>query len=76
MVPAERFDSLRRELGDGFEAIEIDSSPGNACGIPSSAHSVVTTDLVDEEGHPTRAALDRVLSLFETRLRGDGPAPA
>ena len=22
------------------------------------------------------AALDRVLSLFETRLRGDGPAPA
>lgn len=69
MVPAERFDTLRRELGDGFEAIEIDSKPGNAHGIARSAHSVVTTDLVDEEGHPTRAALDRVLALFNERLR-------
>lgn len=67
-VPAERFDALRRELGSGFEAIEIDSSPGNAFGIPRTAHSVVTTDLVDREGHPTRAALDRVLGFFRERL--------
>ena len=32
------------------------------------AHSVVTADLVDEEGHPTRQALDRVLTLFRERL--------
>jgi dienelactone hydrolase len=74
MVPAERFERLRRELGDGFEAIEIDSRPGNPHGIPRSAHSVVTKDLVDEAGHPTRAALERVLSFFEERLRPPGPA--
>jgi hypothetical protein len=30
---------------------------------------VVTTELIDEEGHPTRQALDRVLSLFREQLR-------
>lgn len=68
MVPAERFATLRRELGSGFEGIEIDSGPGNTFGIPRTAHSVVTNDLVDEEGHPTRIALDRVLSFFQERL--------
>lgn len=68
MCPPERFDTLRRELGEGFEGIEIDSSPGNPDGIPRIAHSVVTNDLVDEEGHPTREALDRVLDLFRERL--------
>lgn len=66
--PGARFRRLREEFGDGFEAIEIDSSPGNAHGIPRSAHSVVTKDLVDEEGHPTRQALDRVLGFFRERL--------
>jgi hypothetical protein len=69
MCPKERFDTLRRELGDRFEAIEIDSSPGNAYGIPRTAHSVVTVDLVDREGHPTRQALDRVIGFFEERLK-------
>jgi dienelactone hydrolase len=70
MCPKERFDTLRRELGpQGFEAIEIDSGPGNPHGIPRSAHSVVTKDLVDEQGHPTRAALDRVLAFFAQQLR-------
>jgi dienelactone hydrolase len=68
LVPRQRFETLRRELGDGFEAIEIDSSPGNPYGIPRSAHSVVTKDLVDEAGHPTRAALERVLAFFRERL--------
>lgn len=69
MCPPERFARLRRELGEGFEAIEIDSSEGNAHGIPATAHSVVTKDLVDEAGHPTREALDRVLAFFAERLR-------
>jgi hypothetical protein len=68
MVPQARFDTLRRELGEAFEAIEIDSSRGNPHGIPGSAHSVVTADLVDEEGHPTRQALERVLGFFRERL--------
>jgi dienelactone hydrolase len=68
MCPGERFETLRRELGAGFEAIEIDSGPGNPHGIPRSAHSVVTVDLVDAEGHPTRQALERVLGFFRERL--------
>jgi dienelactone hydrolase len=68
LCPAERFETLREELGEAFEAVEIDSSPGNPHGIARIAHSVVTTDLVDEEGHPTQAALHRVLEVFRERL--------
>ena len=67
-VPAARFATLKRELGDRFVAVEIDSSPGNPHGIPEDAHSVLTEHLVDEPGHPTRDALDRVLALFRDRL--------
>ncbi|MGH9760765.1 MAG: hypothetical protein ACREDR_18110 [Blastocatellia bacterium] len=70
VCPPERFETLRRELGAGFEGIEIDSSPGNKFGIKPKSHSVVTTDLVDEEGHPTKDALDRVLQFFKERLIG------
>ena len=68
-VPEARFDTLRRELGDAFIAVEIDSSKGNPHGIPRGAHSVLTQHLVDEPGHPTREALDRVLAFFADRLR-------
>jgi dienelactone hydrolase len=67
-APAERFETLRSALGDGFVAVEIDSSPGNPHGIPRRAHSVLTNDLVDEPGHPTRAALDQVLEFLRERL--------
>jgi dienelactone hydrolase len=67
--PAERFATLRRELGAAFEAIEVDSSPGNPYGIPARAHAVLTVDLVDEPGHPTRAALDRVMTFLDQRLQ-------
>jgi dienelactone hydrolase len=68
LAPAERFARLREELGDGFVAVEIDSSKGNPHGNPRTAHSVLTEHLVDEPGHPTRAALDQVLQLFRDRL--------
>jgi len=67
-VPEARFQRLRDELGDRFLAVEIDSSPGNRYGIPKRAHSVLTEHLVDEPGHPTRDALDRVLAFFRERL--------
>jgi dienelactone hydrolase len=67
--PRERFERLRRELGGSFEAVEIDSSPGNRHGIPSRAHSVLTLDLVDTPGHPTLAARDRVIAFLDERLR-------
>jgi len=68
-VPPARFETLRRELGDAFIAVEIDSSKGNPYGIPRAAHSVLTQHFVDEPGHPTREALDRVLAFFAERLR-------
>jgi dienelactone hydrolase len=69
LVPPARFETLRRELGDAFIDIEIDSSPGNPHQIKKNAHSVLTIDLVDEPGHPTRDALDQVLEFLRTRLR-------
>jgi hypothetical protein len=72
LSPPARFETLRRELGDAFIGVEIDSSKTNAHGIPRLAHSVVTEHLVDEEGHPTRDALDQVLEFFRTRLQVGG----
>lgn len=69
MAPGERFARLEQELGDSFVGVTIDSSPGNVHGIRKMAHSVLTEDLVDEPGHPTRDALQQVLDLFERRLR-------
>lgn len=73
-VPPERFARLREELGDRFVGVEIDSSKGNPHGNPTTAHSVLTEHLVDEPGHPTRDALDRVLDLFRTRLLTPPPS--
>lgn len=69
LCPPERFAHLRELLGEGFEGIEIDSSSGNRWGHRRAAHSVLTEDLIDREGQPTQAALQRVLSFFEERLR-------
>ncbi len=68
-VPAERFAHLREVFGDRLVAIEIENRKGrNPFDIPRNAHSVVTEHLVDEPGHPTRDALDRVLDFFKQRL--------
>jgi hypothetical protein len=72
LVPAERFATFRRLLGDRFAGTEIDSSPGNPHGLDPSAHSVLTEAFVDEPGHPTRVALDEVLDLFRRTLLGTG----
>ncbi|MGO4190273.1 dienelactone hydrolase family protein [Arthrobacter sp. YAF17] len=72
--PAARFETMRREFGESFESIEIDSSPGNRFGIARSAHCVLTVDLVDTPGHPTREALDRTIEFIGERLL-PGTAP-
>jgi dienelactone hydrolase len=66
--PPERFAALRALLGDGFVGVELDSSPGNPHGHRKGAHSVLTEDLDDRPGTPTREALDQVLDLFRHRL--------
>jgi dienelactone hydrolase len=68
-----RFKTLRRELGEGFESIEIDSSPGNPWGFKRVAHSVLTEELVDDDANPTKQALQRVLAFFDERLRDTPP---
>lgn len=72
LVPEERFARLRDELGDAFVGVEIDSSKGNPHGFGATAHSVLTEELVDEPGHPTRDALEQVLDLFRRRLLAPG----
>jgi dienelactone hydrolase len=66
--PPDRFETLRRELGDGFSGVELDSSKGNPAGHPATAHSVLTEHLDDRPGTPTRAAVDQVLAFFKERL--------
>jgi dienelactone hydrolase len=76
MSGAARFATLKRELGDAFIAVELDSSPDNPHGHPKMAHSVLTEHLQDREGTPTRAALDQTLSFFREKLGvGTGPGP-
>lgn len=68
LCPPERFAHYRQALGQAFEAIEIDSSPDNPHGIHRYAHSPLTNDLVDRDGHPTQQALHRVLAFLRGQL--------
>jgi len=67
-VPDARWARYRTEFGDNFIGVEIDSSAGNPHDIKKSAHSVLTEELVDQPGHPTKDALDRVIAFFRERL--------
>lgn len=67
-VPAERFAYLRSVLGDGFVGVELSQADGHPDGPLGKHHSVLTGDLIDEQGQPTRAALDQVLDLFRSKL--------
>ena len=67
-VPKERFDFLREQLGDAFVAVELDDERANPNAVMKNPHSVTTEHLIDEQGQPTRAALDQVLDLFRRRL--------
>jgi hypothetical protein len=68
MSPSDRFATLREHLGDAFEVIELDSSPGNAAGFRKSAHSVLTEEVREEPGHPAFAARERVVAFLTERL--------
>jgi dienelactone hydrolase len=69
-VPGERFATLRQRLGDAFEVIEIDSSPGNEHGFGRMAHSVLTDQVRERDGHPAYEARKRVVEFLTTRLVG------
>lgn len=63
-VPDARFDTLKREFGDRFEAIELDPQDA-APGPLKHPHSVLTINLA-EDG-PTKAAEARVIRFFRDR---------
>ncbi|CQD13602.1 dienelactone hydrolase family protein [Mycobacterium europaeum] len=68
VVPAERFAVLKERLGDAFEVIEIDSRPGNRYGFARTAHSVLTDEVREVDGHPAYEARKRVVEFLTQRL--------
>jgi dienelactone hydrolase len=71
---AARFETLRRELGVGFIGTTLPDSAANPNGR-KPPHGVFTTELIDEAGQPTRAAVDEVIGFFRGRLRSPAAAP-
>ncbi|RLP75620.1 dienelactone hydrolase [Mycetocola tolaasinivorans] len=67
-VPRERFATIEAALGDAFDVIELDSSPGNPGGFSRGAHSVLTGEVREVPGHPAAAARERTVEFLRTRL--------
>jgi dienelactone hydrolase len=66
-VPDARFDTLKRDFGDRFEAIEIDAKDARP-GSGMAAHSVLTLHLRDDDPEgPTKRAEQRVIAFFNAR---------
>ncbi|WP_421936956.1 dienelactone hydrolase family protein [Phenylobacterium sp.] len=63
LVPDARFETYRRELGDRFEAIELEDEDAAEAIIPP--HSVLTLHL--KEDGPTKAAEQRTIRFFKER---------
>lgn len=68
LVPSARFATLKARLGDAFEVIEIDSKKGNAHGFGRLAHSVLTLEVREVDGHPAYEARKRVVEFLKARL--------
>ncbi|MBX7433507.1 dienelactone hydrolase family protein [Mycobacterium sp. Y57] len=68
MVPRDRFVTLKNRLGDAFEVIEINSKKGNEDGIGRMAHSVLTDQIREVDGHPAYEARKRVVEFLKSRL--------
>ena len=54
----EQFQRLQREFGAGMEGHTL----------PGEGHATLTIDFVDEPGHPTHNARERILQFFQERL--------
>ena len=68
LVPSKRFETLKREFGDRFEAIELDPADADP-NAPRPAHAVLTLHLNDSDPDgPTRKAEAHVIEFFRKRL--------
>ena len=66
-VPDTRFDALKAEFGDRFEAIELDPKDAQEGG-GMAPHSVLTLHLKDDDPDgPTKKAEERVIAFFKER---------
>lgn len=71
---AQRFAAYSEALGDRFEGHVLPDSAANTDVPPftkehvKKPHSVVTVNLIDREGEPTREARDNILAFFQKRL--------
>ena len=66
-VPDERFEALKAEFGDRFEAIELDPKDAKQ-DARMAPHSVLTVHLNDEDAEgPTKKAEQRVIAFFRER---------
>jgi dienelactone hydrolase len=72
---AERFAAYEKALGDRFVGFVLPDSAANPNALMKNPHSVVTAHLIDEEGQPTRRAVDEILGFFRMRLK-EGAASA
>ena len=61
LCTAEKFEAINGAFNDDRERVRLVTLPGKG-------HSVLTLDFVDEEGHPTRQALDDITGYFLERL--------
>ena len=64
------FAGLKARLGDAFEVVQLDSSPGNPDGFAKGAHSVLTGEVRED---PPNAAFDTralVVEFLRTQLAG------
>ena len=68
LSPGARFKTLKERLGDAFEVIEIDSKKGNEYGFGKAAHSVLTLEVREVDGHPAYEARKRVVEFLSERL--------
>jgi dienelactone hydrolase len=68
LSPGDRFHTLKARLGDAFEVIEIDSAKGNPHGLSPMAHSVLTDQVREVDGHPAYEARRRVVDFLTERL--------
>jgi len=65
VVPGARFEFYKEAFGDRFEAIELedkDAAPGGM-----GPHSVLTINMKDVDGEPTKRAEQRVIEFFKQR---------
>lgn len=66
LVPDERFERLRSEFGDRFEAVELEDA--DALHVPQmKPHSVLTLHLDDRLGTVTKGVEEKVIAFFKER---------